>query len=578
MKYEIEIKEAFRRCGFIPREGQVENCNEVLLAFIDNGYKTVVLSAPTGVGKSILGAVIAEVLEQKKGKDGLCSFMLMGQNILAQQYVDTFVKEDADPYALSTFIALKGANNYECTALSTAGDCVTAENCAMSVFRENEMYDEIDQHCEGCAYQINKKSKNTVRNLITNYSYFFIDRMYLAQSYAGMKPRTITIFDEAQTINDLFVEHNAIYFSEKRLQSFHDEIAQHLPLGNSAIFKNIKVIIRDLKAGKITDDTCEMYLKLLHEVYKEAAKCAEKEAKSAIKDIPKYNKFIRLSKKYFGLGCKIDDLFIYEYDTIFEYKPKEQEASVKAVFCGEMFKQLINSEYLLFMSATITKDYLVETLALDPDKIAFVQLAPTFPPESKKVIFWSPMKLNYSTLQEHKTVVTLQNRVHSIVKKHSKLGERGIILTPSFNLSKQICSRLDTEMGYTVFEHRQGEKLINILEEFKEFRGGPAVLVSPSLFEGISLDDDVSRYQVFIKAPFASLGDKRIKFICDHYPRIYEFTTILKIIQGCGRSTRSAEDFSTTYMLDTNIQRLWKSKQNIWTNEFKVTYSSDIGD
>jgi len=133
MKYKTEIVEAFNRCGFAPRPGQVEYCEEVLTAYLDEGFKTVVLNAPTGVGKSILGAVIAEVLETKKGTNGLCSFMLMGQNVLAQQYMNTFV--DKKTVSAGTFVFLKGAGNFECTALSASGEYTTAENCALSTFR-----------------------------------------------------------------------------------------------------------------------------------------------------------------------------------------------------------------------------------------------------------------------------------------------------------------------------------------------------------------------------------------------------------------------------------------------------------
>lgn len=576
MKYETEIREAFKACGFDPRDGQLEYCEEVLTAYLDEGFKTVVLNAPTGVGKSILGAVIAEVLERKKGKTGLSSFMLMGQNVLAQQYMNTFV--DQPNVKSSTFVFLKGANNFHCSALSTAGEDTTAENCAFNVFRQNKMDEQLQQHCNHCEYKRIKGLKNTCRNLITNYSYFFIDRLYLAQADFGMAPRTITIFDEAQTINDLFVDHNAIFFSAKRLKAYHDEIAEHLPLGNTAIFRDLKKITSDLEAGKINDRNYMSYLKLLYSVYKTASDCAEKLAKGAIRDIKVYNKLTRLKNKYFGLGCKIDDLFSFGYDNIFEYKKKEQEAHVKAIFCGDMFYELINSEYLLFMSATITKEYLVETLHLDPKLVKFVSLAPTFPKESKKVIFLSPMSLNYKTLQEEKVVETLRKRVESIVVKHSNAGESGIVLTPSFDLTRKICDKLVWTTDFEVFEHVAGEKLAIVLDAFKRYTKGPAVLVSPSLFEGISLDDDLSRYQVFVKAPYPSLGDKRMKHILDYYPKIYEFITLLKVIQGCGRSTRSAEDYSVTYMLDSNLQRLWKSQQNIWSEEFMVSYNSMLGD
>jgi len=93
-------------------------------------------------------------------------------------------------------------------------------------------------------------------------------------------------------------------------------------------------------------------------------------------------------------------------------------------------------------------------------------------------------------------------------------------------------------------------------------------LISPSLFEGIDLPDDDSNYQIMIKAPFQSLGDKRIKYILDNYPGIYRIMTLFKIIQGLGRSTRHIEDKSITYCFDKHIYDLFTSKTNVWIDEF----------
>jgi Rad3-related DNA helicase len=94
------------------------------------------------------------------------------------------------------------------------------------------------------------------------------------------------------------------------------------------------------------------------------------------------------------------------------------------------------------------------------------------------------------------------------------------------------------------------------------------------MFEGLSLDDDLSRFQIYVKAPYASLGEKRVKYIADNYKQLYELQTILRIIQGAGRSVRSEEDYATTYMLDSMLSYLWKSRLNEWKDEFSVSYQT----
>ena len=124
-----------------------------------------------------------------------------------------------------------------------------------------------------------------------------------------------------------------------------------------------------------------------------------------------------------------------------------------------------------------------------------------------------------------------------------------------------------------LYEHRQGEKLEQILTSFKNHTGGSAVLISPAMFEGVDLPGDLSRFQILVKAPFPSLGDKRMKFILDRHPDLYNVITIMKMVQGAGRSVRSPEDHAVTYCLDQNGQRIFNSNHNIWKDEFTMRFT-----
>jgi Rad3-related DNA helicase len=60
----------------------------------------------------------------------------------------------------------------------------------------------------------------------------------------------------------------------------------------------------------------------------------------------------------------------------------------------------------------------------------------------------------------------------------------------------------------------------------------------------------------------------------EQYPTIYQINAIQKIVQGAGRSVRSADDWAITYMLDTAIQRVWQTGLNEWRSEFTTSFSS----
>lgn len=582
MRYEKQILEAYERIGFEPRDRQVEYINQILIAFLDEKVKNVILSAPTGTGKSIIAAVVADVAHKIKHphqSEG-ASFLLTATNVLAHQYHDTFLDDD-EPHD-NTFHIIKGAGNYECEALSTPEEPQTAESCSVVMFQKQGLESIVNTYCERCEYKWSRSRKGSSRHLITNYSWYFLDRMY---STHPMEKRTVCVFDEAHLINDLFVEHNAIYFSEKRLAQFAEEVSEGLSVGGTDIFKNFKHVREHLIAGKITDQNYMEYLELLHSTYKLVSEAAAREADRNTRDHKKYLKLSKLGKKYFNLGCKIDDLMIFDYPHVFEYKPKdvkkfqnEHEVSVKPIFVGEMFEALDNADHNLLMSATISDVWAKRTLSL-PGETKFIKLPPQFPPQNKKVIFFKTQTLNYNTMKDPATIKKLCASAWQIVDHHTKKGERGIILAPSFIIVESVAQTLRTMGGnFKIFEHRRGEKLADVLEEFKAYTRGPAVILTPSGFEGIDLPGDLSRFQILCKAPFGSLGDKRVAHILNVYPDIYSLTALMKVTQGAGRSVRSAEDWATTYCLDAGIQRLWSAKTNAWADEFSTTYTSLLGD
>ena len=576
MKYEQHIDAAFERLGFTPRPGQKEAADQVLTAFVDENMQNVILNASTGTGKSIIGAVVAEALTSAKGcaADTVkSSISLTATNVLAKQYGETFSSLEKS----GKYIMIKGASNYECSVLSEPANPETADACAWVTMVQagSEFEDTISTHCNKCEYLATKKKKNTVRHLTTNYSYFFVDRMYTGK----FEDRDLIVWDEAHLINDLFSEHNAIHFSQKRLQAMAKEIAETIHLTDVQIAKQLSSITADCgKKDKINDSNYKSYLAALQKIYIYAKEQGTQGAATAMRSgqMKTYTKLSRFAKKYEGLSCKIDDLFKFDYPHVFEWKEQDAAVSVKPVFVSKMMEELQCSAHNLFMSATISDAFMVKTLDLVPERTKFIKLPPTFSKDNKEVIFFDPMSLNYTSLQNPDTVKQLRKNVAKIVKKHIDAGDRGIILAPSFKLQSELVSELQAQSwakNYRLFEQRQGEKLEHTLAAFKQYKGGPAVLISPAMFEGIDLPGELSRFQILVKAPFPNLGDRRMKFILDHHPDLYSLITLMKAVQGAGRSVRSADDFATTYCLDKNLERLWGSRTNLWSDEFNTRYT-----
>lgn len=572
MKYETQILEAFDRLDFKPRERQVQDINEIITGFLDEGFKTIVLSAPTGTGKSIIGAVVAEVMHYMTHSEEFsgASFLLTPTNLLSEQYENTFQK-GRDQHDVR-FKMIKGAKNFICEALSTPDKTETADICTERVFRKEMMTDMLDEYCNDCQFSIQRRVRDHARHLITNYSYYFVDRMYTNL----LRKRTVCVFDEAHMINDLFTEHNAVYFSDSRLKQMGEEIGEHLSFPIEVI-KSIKQLRADLAEEKINEGTYLDYLVKLGELYKNIFDAASGKAENSVSDLKRYTALQKLAKKYFNLGCKIGDLLHYQYPHAFEFKKadprynQENEVSVKPIFVGTMWSVLENAEYNLLMSATISQEFVNQTLALGSHK--FIRLKPSFPKENKRVVFYKPQNLTYNTVKSEEVLSRLTTACRDIVRHHMAKGERGIILAPSFALLEPVKNAIKGEAR--LFVQERGQKLSELVDHFRRYSGNDAVLMTPAGFEGLDLSDDLSRFQILLKAPFGSLGEARMRKILADWPKMYSLLTLMKLVQGAGRSVRGPTDHAITYMLDTNIQRLWTDQSLMeWKDEFDTRFSS----
>ena len=224
---------------------------------------------------------------------------------------------------------------------------------------------------------------------------------------------------------------------------------------------------------------------------------------------------------------------------------------------------VITSEYQLFMSATIEPTLM--KYFYGTSKFEYIQLKPIFDKSQKKVTFFNIGKLNHSNIQESSKELAMC--CEEIMRTQEG---KGIIMTPSFAISSSISDYLRTKKKFKkkIFEHKKGEKITVVLDDHRGYEG-PSLIITPSGFEGIDLKDDESRFQIMVKAPYYSLGDKRMKYILDKYPKLYSLITLYKIVQGMGRSTRNQSDHSHTYCLDSNICKLFMSQSNIWIDEFE---------
>lgn len=551
--YSDTILETYKELKRKPRGDQQEIINDLLNEFIDKDKKYVALNASTGLGKSNIAVVTSISLKKLIGEKQKNSFILMHNNTLLKQYEDDFKDK-------TSCLTLLGAGNYNCSVLNDS-----AEHCVSS--RLINAKDPRVSECEHCEYKQSRKAIHYAEQIFTNYSYFFVSSLYSD----FLKPRLLTVYDEAQLVNDIFVNHMKIFVSVNTLEKYKKELEATHELEN--LVNDIQEVITDLKLKKINEkNAIEIYLNKLSKIYIEASKFFLHEAEIADLHSPeRFKKMSKIANKFKNLNGKIEDFFHFKYEHVVEVK--DDEFSIQTIFMNEMFKKTHLSEYHLFMSATIDPYFMSTTMGINQSEIGFVKPRPAFKKENKKVNFLNLAKYNYESMKKPDTIPNMVGYVKKVINKHK--NDNGIILAPSFWISNSISIALkkylkENKIDIRVFNQEQGEHLSYTLARFKSYKK-KSVLISPSIFEGVDLPGELSRYQIFIKAPYASLADKRIKVIANNYPRIYRTMTLYRILQGFGRSCRNPDDYCTSYCFDEGLYYLYNSDLNLWKNEYDVS-------
>jgi Rad3-related DNA helicase len=278
-----------------------------------------------------------------------------------------------------------------------------------------------------------------------------------------------------------------------------------------------------------------------------------------------YDALGQMKSKYHGLFCKIDDYFKYKYEIVVDVKKAEKSLSVQPVFMGstsDIFCQQNN----LFMSATMNYAFMVTTMKLNPDECELIKVDYVFNKDDKIIdMTRAKRKINYANMHSDEVVKEFCNDLESIYKIHA--DQSGVVIATSFKMAELLSQAKSST--HDIILHTNNEPAREIIRRFKQ-TNRPTVLISPSLFEGVDLPGLESQFQIMPKAPYLSLGSKRMFYISRKHRGVYLQMSIMRMIQGCGRSTRFVGDKAITYMLDLNCGTLLRSKHNTWREQFTL--------
>jgi len=210
----------------------------------------------------------------------------------------------------------------------------------------------------------------------------------------------------------------------------------------------------------------------------------------------------------------------------------------------------------ILMSATIL-DFktLLRSLGLmqylDDGQIVQYRFPSSFDSEIRPVRFFDTPSINNKNKSDK--FPTICELIDQIVQRPEHLDEKGLIHSVSYANEQMIRNNVSRATRRRLLSHDDRDR-DEVLDEFEE-TSEPRILMSPSMYEGVDLKYDKSRFQILPKVPYLYRGSKVVQYKEAQDPRWYSWRTAIRIVQAIGRSVRAEDDYAKTYILDGGFKR-----------------------
>ena len=535
--------------GFRFRSFQEETIIRIANTITHNPNGSILIDAPTGTGKSIISIVGSSLLNAL----GHMGYILTSDLGLQTQY-----EEDINRLGFN-IPSVRGLDNYDCL--------VNAQPISLGECRTKGSGKDIPCYSD-CPYFSRRDLAAYSKTSILNYSYWLLQLNYVLEkqgSMAKFDKRAFCFFDEAHKVQDIVQGH----FSPRISHRISDMVDDYLEVYSSevtSIRNNSRDIRREVDSICDAKDAKQMIksmstLKiLLAEVKKSKDSFKQYCGKRWEFGNPVPTHISKAQRNIDRIGdvyCKIEDYLdcLQDERDLVKISDKKDERSFSFKNLNEsglIKKTLLDkSGFKTFMSATLgNPENYAKFIGLE--SYDYIEIDNQFDLDASPIFFFKGYKLNWSNRE--KNFPKLLEMCDKIISHHTE--EKGIVHSSSFSLTQDIInSSVSSERFITYGSSSEKEDAI---QRFKDSKDG--VLIGPSILEGLSFDDDLSRFQIFFKVPFPNVSDEFMKRLLETYPEKYMAKTANSIIQGTGRSIRSKEDWAITYIIDSCFDQLFDVK------------------
>lgn len=502
-----------------------------------DGYSNIVIAAPTGIGKSAVG-VTACLWSQDLALEGVNG----GYYLVTQKLLQDQLQRDIPKYRIldaeRDCCSIKSASEYSCPRHG---------NCAFGMSRKTK----CSCAAQGqCAYILARHAFGRAKTAITNYPYLFTEHTLVGK----LQPRKVLVLDECHSLERQILKFVEVSITQESLKKWARTVKQ-VPEFESVVgfaqylidtyLPIIKPRLEALANWESTSDSPE-----------------DRQLSQELIDIQTH-----YGRVLAGAQLILDDpdnwVFWQEQD-----RRGDLEALAKPIDAAPFGQKLLfeMGHLRVFMSAYPgSKKVFCDSLGLDPETVAWLNLNSTFPVENREIMLTTIGSMSRRNRQD--TLPALLRFTEKIMDHHDT---KGIIHCGSYELGQVIFDAFrGTKHGARLLFPTAADERDSAFMRHK-LSPLPTVIISPSMMEGFDFADDLGRWQIIAKCPYPYLGDRQVAAKKDRNPEWYDLQAVMSVIQACGRIVRSDTDVGLTYILDSDFLQLYERQSHMfprwWTD------------
>lgn len=508
----------------------------------EQSAKHLILQAPVGSGKSLIGMTFSRYLSMN-GKGS--SYLLTPQKVLQKQYEDSFTNDHV--------VSLYGKGNYECSGKNTTCDIGSL----------------VKPKCPNCPHTTAVNTAMSEPNIVLNYKLALLLFSYHPR-FEAAPPRKLMVLDECHVLESHLVDFD-IFVINRRFAETKLEMK----------WKEMRLMV-----DVVEWIAAEYYPKLLSyydRISKDVLPILTGNRKPSSSDIKLIQHFNMLNDHMDEIDVVVHTpIDVLSSNRVLIKEPMSYK--FKSIYGRGNFKIIDGrAERYLYMSGTVDREGFCRDVGIPPEDAAFFSVESDIPVNNRPVHFIPVMRVNAEWDKPERKVDrdNLLTTIKTIVDLHE--GDSGVIHTGNFKLADWVVDNLKSfarERGIQLVHHNPSDDESGdrnqAIEDYITIAGSGkrAILISPSVTEGLDLSEDLGRFSITVKVPFGNLGDDWIKTRMDLSNEWYRRQAVYHVLQASGRVVRSSTDKGTTYILDENWERLMNSSQKLIPQWWRDAYHS----